>query len=83
MRCVSRRLGPHSIVTMCLLLGLAVETCQLPPGANGRDEQGRLLRPLPRAEDTEGLAPAVATLADLQIVFFARAWPEWSARLEP
>lgn len=82
MRGVSPRLGPHAIVMMFLRLGLAVDTCQLPPGTNGRDERDRLLRPLPRAEDTEGLAPAVATFADLQIVFFARAWPE-SSQLEP
>lgn len=83
MRGVSPRLGPPAIVMMFLRLGLAVDTCQLPPGTNGRDERDRLLRPLPRAEDTEGLAPAVATFANLQIVFFARAWPELSARLEP
>lgn len=53
------------------------------PGDQWEGERDRLLRPLPRAEDTEGLAPAVATFANLQIVFFARAWPELSARLEP
>lgn len=58
------------------LSGAGCKYLSVTPGTNGRDEQDRTRRPLPRAKDTEGLAPAVAALADLQAGFFAGARPE-------
>lgn len=61
--------------------GLGADTCPLLPGANERDEQDGLPRPLPGAKD---LARAVAAFADLQVSFFTGAWrrypPGWSPR---
>lgn len=58
------------------LSGAGCAYLSVTPGTNGRDEQDRRPRPLPRAKDTEGLAPAVAAFADLQVGFFAGARPE-------
>lgn len=46
--------------------GLGADTCPLLPGANERDEQDGLPRPLPGAKD---LARAVAAFADLEVSF--------------